>query len=57
MAKIDGKIIGVEDVYVDSNFLAILKYNEACCFQCLNDLDTCVSCLKQAIKHTQTKLT
>ena len=41
---------------IDSNFTGILKYNEACCYQCMNNLSDCRNSLRDAIKCTKIKL-
>lgn len=45
-----------KDDDIDENFISILHYNQACCYQCMNNLGECWKQLKLAIKAAKEKL-
>lgn len=41
---------------MDDNYLAVLKYNMACCFQRLTKIEPCIKCLEEAIEALNRKV-
>ena len=41
---------------IDDNYLAVLKYNMACCFQKLGLIEACIKCLQDSINVLDRKI-